>query len=68
MQYVYISNIYLKKYKLENSIYQNFWFKRVGGIYTKSLAQIETLVLFKNQFAVSPLMIGQPNPEMDKEY
>ena len=29
----------------------------------ESLAQTERLVLFKNQFAVSPLMIKQSNPE-----
>ena len=29
----------------------------------ESLAQTERLVLFKNQFAISPLMIKQSNPE-----
>lgn len=32
------------------------------------LAKMESLVLFKNQFAVFPLMIRQPTPETDEEY
>lgn len=59
---------HLKNKKTKKKNLPNVLVYEGGGHKYGEPSQMKTLVLFKNQFVVSPLMIRQPNPKTFEEY